>query len=120
MRSAVEMLQAFDATREPLATSKRAHSALFPAEAENDASISPFFLIKSEHLFGFERKNGGVDMETARLRGGGMERVRSDAVLGVSKGGQQPPLACSFFQAPPGFFLHVQKEMGWILSHCDA
>ena len=30
-------------------------------------------------------------METARVRGGGMERVRSDAVLGVSKGGPTAP-----------------------------
>ena len=33
--------------------SERAHSALFPAEAENDASISPFFLSNPKQRFGF-------------------------------------------------------------------
>ena len=33
--------------------------------------------------------------------------------LGVSKGGPTSPFGVSFFQAPPGFFLHEQKEMGW-------
>ena len=44
--------------------------------------------------------------------------------LGDSKGGPTSPFGVSFFQAPPGFFLHEQKEMGWIepalVTHCGV
>ena len=40
--------------------------------------------------------------------------------LGVSKGGPTSPFGVSFFQAPPGFFLHEQKEMGWNRTRVDV
>ena len=40
--------------------------------------------------------------------------------LGVSKGGPTSPFGVSFFQAPPGFFLLVQKEMGWNRPRVDV
>ena len=118
MRGAVEMLQAFDATREPLAASEDARSISPPRKRAVSISAPAFFLTQPQ----VKLASGGcgvrcmthskpVDRSPSRweIQKGGSPFGR---FKGFPKGENEIPLWRAFFAALPRFFPTTGKKWG--------